>query len=88
MNSTIEKLPLQISDETLAQTTRCPHNFQCLTADTKDMCKIESHIQGNVLHIKKCVHVHCPYKKTFGYSYIVETCTCPTRCEIYKHYKI
>jgi hypothetical protein len=80
--------PFKISDEILKQTTNCPRNFQCLTNENWETCIIESYVQRNMLLIKEKAHEDCPYIRSFGYSYIINICSCPTRYEIYRRYNI
>jgi hypothetical protein len=60
----------QISEGTKKQTTRCPHNFECLSNNEWDTCLIESALFESGLIIKdKCKKSYCPYFKKLGYSY-------------------
>jgi len=79
-------MDIKISEETVKNTTKCPRNFKCLT-DGRDMCPVDK-TSGKVLFLKENGYKNrdCPYLISFGFtSYI---CTCPTRYEIYTHYKI
>jgi len=76
---------LQISDKTREETTKCPFSFQCLHNETRCVCIIERCFEGNGCFIKTVKPKVCPYKISFGYSYM---CHCPTRIELYNRYKI
>jgi hypothetical protein len=76
----------QVSDKIRKQTTKCSYNFTCLNNDTWDTCSIERDVQRAFLAVKtKSNKSTCPYWFSYGSSY---HCTCPTRLEIYKRYKI
>jgi hypothetical protein len=75
----------QVSDKTKKQTTKCSYNFACLNNNTWDTCSIERDIQRAFLAIRtKSNKSACPYWFPYGSLYY---CTCPTRREIYQHYK-
>ena len=74
-------MKLNIDSEILGQTTKCPHEFECLVSEEYPECEIE---QGpaNIYFVKEKV-LYCPYKISFGYG---QLCTCPARIEIYRQY--
>ena len=78
-------MAFKISDETLKQTTECIFSFQCLNEETRNICTIDRCFAGNSCFLETVRPVSCPYKMTFGYSYM---CCCPTRAELYKLYRI
>jgi hypothetical protein len=77
-----------ISNEVLKKTTKCGHDYSCLTTGKCGnllLCKIEKCFDKNMLYIKatkdsECVS--CPYK--FSYSSHGYICTCPTHYSIYE----
>ncbi len=71
---------LEISDQILQQTTKCPHGFNCLTSAEYPQCDVERMI-GNILSVKTTNSLFCSYRVNYGHGYF---CTCPTRIEIYK----
>jgi hypothetical protein len=77
-----EKILLEITDQTIKETTKCSRDFECL--------KNENHFcLGNVVncvagevHFVSCTG-NCRYKIRFGVS---SFCSCPTRKAIYNKY--
>lgn len=80
------KTRLQVSDETLKLTTKCMRNFECLTAETRNICSVERPIKGGGIFIKEKIRETCNYLMPFGFSSSI--CNCPTRREIYDRYSI
>ena len=74
-----------VSEETLEGTKRCKKDFSCLNGQRKDLCEVESCINGEVLFIKCMNDEFCPYYGSFGNSII---CYCPTRKELYNKYGV
>jgi hypothetical protein len=74
-------MKLKVDSEILGQTTKCPHEFECLVSEEYPECEIE---QGptNIYFVKEKVW-YCPYKISFGYG---QLCSCPVRIEIYRQY--
>lgn len=76
----------QVSDKIKKQTIKCSYNFTCLNNDTWKTCLIDRDVQGAFLAIKtKSNKKDCTYRFSHASSYF---CSCPTRREIYKRYKI
>ncbi len=81
----------QISDEARRQATECASALLCLAGSKSPMCgekspicHVDRAIEGFGLFVRTTKHA-CPYKISFGYSYI---CRCPVRYEIYERYGI
>ena len=78
-------MAFEIREEILRKTIKCEKDFSCLSGETGTLCKIELHISDNT-HVVKCLFDgYCSYQMFLETSCI---CTCPTRIEIYHHYKI
>jgi len=75
-------MKLNINSEILGQTTKCPHEFECLVSEKYPACEVEK-IPANIHFVKKKI-LSCPYKVSFGYG---QLCICPTRIEVYRQYK-
>jgi hypothetical protein len=75
----------QIRDKTLEQTKKCPFSFQCLNENTRSICTIERCFEGNGCFLETAKPQACPYRISFGYSYM---CHCPVRIEPYNRYRI
>jgi hypothetical protein len=71
-----ETMTLQISDKTLKQTTKCPFSFQFLNKETRSIYIIDRCFEGDVCFLETAKPQVCPYKISFGYSYM---CHCPVR---------
>ncbi len=76
---------LDIAQDILEETKECRHGFSCLTSGRKCMCKPEDFCSDNVCFIKREEATNCSYMISFGYSFV---CTCPTRKEIYRKYRM
>ncbi|MBC8184824.1 hypothetical protein H8E88_27335 [candidate division KSB1 bacterium] len=79
-----------ISEDILHATKKCTDNFICLEIDRENLCQLEVEIEYNTtMYI--CKHENsCNYKLNCHKleSGEISLCTCPTRIEIYKRYKI
>jgi len=75
-----------VSEETIEETKKCDKDFSCLEGQREDLCTVEQCVNGKV-HFIECLDRSngCPYKISFGYSFI---CHCPTRKELYNKHKI
>jgi len=77
---------ITVSEDTLAQTTRCRNGFFCLSGTSPDVCEVEQALGGKpVLFVKKNTSYFCPYAGRYGTFYV---CSCPVRKELYKTYGI
>jgi len=79
-------MTLQISEVTREKTTKCPYSFQCLD-EKRSVCEVSIYIEGNGLFLKKAKYAKCAYKQ-LGSTHSHYMCSCPTRIELYNHYKI
>lgn len=79
-------LTFQISEITRQKTTLCPFSFQCL-GEKGSVCQVSVFIERDGLLLKKAKHVQCPYKQSRT-LYSHSRCSCPTRIELYKQYRI
>ena len=73
-----------ISQEVIAATDRCQHDFSCLNPETCSVCPVEQRVM-DVLFVEPDDTFFCPYKTSFGDSYV---CGCPTRGELYAKHRI
>ena len=79
------KKEIKVSDAILKQTADCRLDFQCLSGKHKIHCKVSRMVGGSTFFVKCRSLETCNYQKRFGEAFV---CTCPTRIEIYKRYKI
>jgi hypothetical protein len=79
-------MSIKVSQNTIAQATKCQSNYSCLSGTAPDVCKVEQAFGGGlVLFVKKDTSYFCPYSGRFGMSPV---CSCPVRKEIYQRYGI
>lgn len=78
-------MKFQLETDILNQTGECSGDFSCLDNDKTCLCEVDEIINNKLLFIKPAKITFCHYKISFGYSYF---CSCPTRNELYKRYKI
>jgi len=73
----------RVSEETIAETTKCEKDFSCLQGQHDDLCPIDYCVNGKV-HFIKCLNGQgCSYQGSFGNGLL---CHCPVRKELYnKH---
>jgi hypothetical protein len=76
---------VQISDKAREETIGCQFSFQCLDDEKRCICIIEKCLEGDGCFLKTVKPQPCPYKMSFGYTYM---CHCPTRIELFNRYKI
>jgi hypothetical protein len=79
------RMNVQIDAEILQKTTYCKQDFRCLSGDRRCLCEVKGSLGSDMLAIKPKFAIDCKYHVSFGDTSL---CTCPTRHEIYKHYKI
>ena len=75
----------QIAEQILQKTTKCLSSFQCLDDERRDICSVEWSLKEKGCFLKIVKPKGCPYKVSFGDSYL---CNCPTRHELFSKYKI
>jgi hypothetical protein len=75
---------LEVDNQTIQKTTKCPSAFKCQRDDAYPLCAPESSIPGYGLFVRPPEANSCHYKMSFGNGFI---CTCPTRYEIFTRYK-
>ncbi len=75
---------LEVSEDAIAATDRCPHGFACLDPAQRSVCPVEQRIM-DVIFVEPDDTFFCPYKTSFGDSYV---CGCPTRQELYTQHQI
>jgi hypothetical protein len=79
-------------DEAKTRTTKCPHDFSCLTSGkcgNLALCEILRRFDHNMLYVKTTedkASALCPYKMVYG-SRDEHICTCPLHYVIYFHGK-
>jgi len=77
----------KINDKIRKQTTKCSYNFICLDNGAWDTCVVKRDVQRTFLEIKtQNSQVDCSYRFSYGDSSFF--CSCPTRGEIFRRYKI
>ena len=74
---------LEIDDEIIQKTKKCPHTFACLSEEKFPLCSVKRPVNGGSVFVITADYNQCPYKMSFGYSYI---CYCPVRYTIYHSY--
>jgi hypothetical protein len=78
------KIVFKIDDEIINRTTKCLRNFDCLKNGGKEICGVDSSLQGDSLFIDEKSREYCSYMMPFGTS--AQICTCPTRREIFARF--
>ena len=80
-------MKIEINENVIKKTTHCDHDFLCLTDEWEQCGEVKALIADNLLyvHFDWAERRVCGYMVSFGNGYY---CTCPTRIEIYKLYKI
>ena len=78
---------IKIENHVLRKTTKCEHNFSCLSEDSPTpLCEVIAYnTSSKVVKVKPKSDRPCPYKlalHTFRY------CLCPTRVELHKQYNM
>ena len=76
---------MQIKDDILQRTTKCTHDFSCLSGDKQRVCKVIGIIGFDMKAIKRKLEIDCTYCLSYGNGSL---CLCPTRNEIYNRYRI
>ncbi len=82
-------MKIGISNEVLKKTTKCGHDFSCLTTGkcgNPPKCRIEKCFDKNMLYVKAMSdkeRVSCPYRFSYGNSH-EHICTCPTHFVVYE----
>jgi len=79
-------MALSVPDDVVQETTKCPHEFSCLSTGQcghADKCEVQSADGKNVLFLASEEQRACPYRIPFGRG---QLCTCPTRYFIYKQH--
>lgn len=77
-----------VSEEVLRATTKCAHNFSCLTTGkcgNSLICKVDKRFDKNMLYIESTKNpegVSCPYKVSYGGNH-GHICTCPTHYALF-----
>ncbi len=74
----------KVDEETLKLTTKCPHNFACLSDLRKFLCVAETPSGDSVYIQCDGDQESCLYCESF--DDIKRMCTCPTRLELYIRY--
>jgi hypothetical protein len=80
------EMPIKIGEDIRQQTTKCKHEFACLSDEQYDLCKVIASIASKVI-LTDCVdRLPCDYCIRFGTSLAV--CTCPVRNELHNWFGI
>jgi len=75
---------IEVSRESIDNTTKCDRNFECLTEGNAPRCEISNCI-GCAVYFVKNSNKYCSYGEYYGFD---KYCTCPVRQEIYNKYSI
>lgn len=78
-------MDITISEQILRQ-TECDENFECLSGETKCLCKVQECLECKVLFIENLNGQHCRHWNRWGDSFA--SCSCPLRRELYNRYGI
>jgi len=84
-------MQMTVYDHIKNKTTKCPHNFSCLSkgsCDNPAKCKVMSDFDKNMLVVKPeaPIEITCPYHLTYGRG-SGHMCTCPTNYALYMKIK-
>ena len=77
-------MPYKIDESILSKTT-CEHKFKCLTNGNCPNCEAVRPSEMDYIYVKMKGNKDCPYAISFDGDSI---CSCPTRREIYRKYKV
>ncbi len=80
------EMPIKIDEDIRQRTTKCKHDFACLSDERHDLCKVTSSIASKVVLTDCGNRLPCDYCILFGTSSAV--CTCPVRNELYNRFGI
>ena len=81
----LNDIVLSIDEGVLKKTVKCRSAFSCLSGDKNRSCDVIDSISSDMVRIALQSDKVCSYRLSYGYSYY---CLCPTRCAIYKRYKM
>jgi len=78
---------IKIDNFVLRKTTKCEHNFSCLSEDyPTPFCEVIAYnTLSKVVKVKPKADRSCPYILALN---TLRYCLCPTRVELYKQHKI
>jgi hypothetical protein len=82
-SSVEHSMKLDVSKETLQETTECLYDFACLSENTHPLCLALLPLRDDGVLIKSIESRECSYKSAMGNGCI---CTCPVRREIWDLY--
>ena len=81
----VKEITIKIDDGVLQKTTKCKHDFSCLSENKKCLCDVVDSIGEDIVEIKEKPTNPCNYLISLKNSHY---CHCPTRNEIYNRYRI
>lgn len=76
-------MKLKVPDSVLKETTKCTHDFACLSSGQcgdPDHCAVQYANGDNVLILVSKKEISCPYRIQFGPTLL---CVCPTHFALY-----
>jgi hypothetical protein len=77
-------MALTVREEVLNRTTRCSHDFGCLSSEGFRICPAERFEKAsNVLYVLSGNGNPCPYHFELSNTIV---CGCPVRKDLHKHY--
>lgn len=80
-----ESKEIKISEDIIKNTKKCTKKYSCISGTRTEICKVELNIEDKIHFVKCLSHESCPYRISFGYSYV---CICPVRKELFNRYGI
>lgn len=79
------EIKYMVEKRIIDEAIKCDREFQCLSGNEECLCPVEDTIEENILFIHSPKGNFCPYRMSFGYSFI---CGCPVRKYLFLKYKI
>ena len=81
----MDKRDIWIDDAIIRKTTKCKHDFSCLSGDKRHLCDVVVSNGKDIVEIKSKPSLSCSYCMFLDST---SYCHCPTRNEIYNRYRI
>jgi hypothetical protein len=76
---------IRITEDILKMADKCRKHHSCLSGENDNLCKVELNVDDKIHFVKCLSQAFCPYRISFGYSYV---CLCPVRKELFDRYNI
>jgi hypothetical protein len=81
----MDERDIRIDDVIIKKTTKCKHDFSCLSGDKRRLCDVVASNGDDIVEIKAQPFRSCSYCMCLDSA---SYCHCPTRNEIYNRYRI